>query len=521
MAVLVTQPGVAEWREEPVIDSFGRAVGVEVKPFYDGKPADWAPQRGSQELFLNCTTFEVLYHGNRGGGKTECLLVSFCQHVGRGYGVDWKGILFRHTYPELKDVVDKSKALFSKIYGDAVRFNETKMTWTWPTGEQLLFRHMERDSDYLSYHGHAYPWIAWEELTTWPDAGCYLRMMSCCRSANPLVPRQVRATTNPYGPGFNWVKDRFRLPTPPGVIYGDVISDEETGDRRAIRSDLRENIVLLRADKDYMKRLRASARNPAELEAWIAGSWEIVSGGMFDDIWFRVRERMVLPPFQIPRSWRIDRSFDWGSSKPFSVGWWAESDGTPIRLPGGRTMSTVRGDLFRIKEWYGWDGKTPNKGCRMIAKDIAKGIVERELRWGIHGRVRRGVADASIFDDTNGNSIARDMEERVIVDGVRYRGVYFDPADKRSGSRKQGWEQIRKMMSAVVPPEGQLVREEPGLFVTTECSQFLRTVPTIPRDADNLDDVDTESEDHVADEVRYRVRKEHRVVKGGRTTGMN
>lgn len=521
MPLVVTQPGVAEWREVPVFDHEDRVVGTELKPFFDGQEADWAVQRGSQELFLNTKVYEVLYTGNRGGGKTACLLMDFGQHCGRGFGADWKGILFRHTYPELKDIVDKSRAIFPKIWGSGVKFNETKMTWTWATGEQLLFRHMERESDYLSYHGHAYPWIGWEELTTWADPGCYTRMMSCCRSANPAVPRKVRSTTNPYGPGFNWVKERFQLPLPPGTIYGPLIKDDETGDRRAINSDLRENLVLLHADPDYIKRIKASARNEAELAAWLHGSWDITSGGMFDDIWYRVRHLMVLPTFQIPPTWRIDRSFDWGSSKPFSVGWWAESDGSLLELPGGKRMATVKGDLFRIREWYGWDGKTPNKGCRMLARDISKGIIERELKWGIYGKVKRGVADASIFDDTNGNSIARDMEESVVIDGRRYRGVFFDPADKRRGTRKQGWEQMRKMMAAVQPEEGARVREEPALFVCDCCLHFLRTVPTIPRDPDDLDDVDTDAEDHVADEARYRVRKEHRVIKSGRTTGMN
>lgn len=523
MGRIILQPGAAEWRKQAILDGAGRHVADELKPYdpQTNEAAAWAVQRGSQELFINCRTFEVLYTGNRGGGKTACLLMDFAQHVGQGLGADWKGILFRHTYRELKDVVDKSRAIFPVIWPDA-KFNETKMTWTWETGEQMLLGYMEHEKDYLSYHGHAYPWIGWEELTTWPDSSCYTRMMSCCRSANPRVPRKIRCTTNPYGPGFSWVKLRFQLPLQPGQIFGALIKDDETGDRRAINSDLRENLVLLNANPDYMKILRASARNPSELAAWLHGSWDITSGGMFDDIWLRVKDAMVLPPFQIPPSWRIDRSFDWGSSKPFSVGWWAQSDGSTVVLPGGRLLGTLPGDIFRIKEWYGWDGKNANRGLRMLAKDISKGIIEKELNWGIHDRVRRGIADASIFDDTNGNCIARDMEEGVEIHGARYRGVYFDPADKRSGTRKQGWEQVRKMMSAVLPVDSDgkpIPREEPGLFVTSECSQFIRTVPTIPRDDDDLDDVNTESEDHVADEVRYRCRKEHREMTQGRTSG--
>jgi len=504
-----------DWLEVPTADG----LSTEIKPFHDGKPVAWAPQPGSQEGFLACPIFEVLYTGNRGGGKTACLLMDFAQHVGLGFGANWKGILFRQTFPELKDVVDKARAIFPVVW-PGVKFNEQKMTWIWPTGEQLLLRHMKYESDYLKYHGHAYPWIGWEELTTWADPGCYTRMMSCCRSAQAGMPRKVRATTNPYGPGFNWVKARFQLPLPPGHTYGEVISDPDTGDRVAINSDLRENKVMLHADPDYVKRLRASARNEAELAAWLHGSWDITSGGMFDDIWIKVKEKAVLPPFHIPQSWRIDRSFDWGSSKPFCVLWWAESDGTDLILPGGRVLRTVPRDLFLFKEWYGWDGE-PNHGLRMLAVDVAKGIIERELQWGLYGRVKRGVADSAIFDEQNGNSIARDMELAVKIDGKPFRGVYFDPADKRSGSRKQGWERVRKMMSAVLPAHEGHPREEPGLFVTTECTHFLRTMPSLPRDGKDLDDVDTEAEDHLADAVRYRCRKEHRVVIGSRTRGTN
>ena len=53
--------------------------------------------------------------------------------------------------------------------------------------------------------------------------------------------------------------------------------------------------------------------------------------------------------------------------------------------------------------------------------------------------------------------------------------------------------------------KGGGAREYPGLFVFNTCDHFIRTMPTLPRDDRDLDDVDTDSEDHVADEVRYRV----------------
>src|SRR5690606_19991509 len=133
------------------------------------------------------------------------------------------------------------------------------------------------------------------------------------------------------------------------------------------------------SDPDYISKLAASARNNAEKKAWLEGSWDIVSGGMFDDVWDP--EINIVKPFKIPPNWRIDRSFDCGSSNPFSVGWSAVSNGEDVQLADGTWRSTIRGDLFRVAEWYGWTGK-PNEGLRILAVDIARGIVERELKWG-------------------------------------------------------------------------------------------------------------------------------------------
>lgn len=468
-----------------------------------GVTVGWAPQLGSQRAFLRSPVFETLYEGTRGPGKTDALLMDFAQFTGMGYGADWRGVLFRQTYKQLGDVIAKSKKWFPVLWPSA-RYNQSEHYWTWPGGEQLLFRQFMHDDDYWNYHGHEYPWVGWEELCNWPTLSGYLRMMSVCRSPNPDVPRRYRATTNPYGPGHNAVKFRFRLPAWRNRIITDATDPDGRPEppRLALHGHIRENKVLLRADPEYINRIVAAARNPAERAAWLEGSWDIVSGGMFDDVW---SQSNVVSPFAIPSSWRIDRSFDWGSSKPFSVGWWAESDGTDLKLPDGSTRYTVRGDLFRIGEWYGWNGR-PNEGLQMLARDVARGIVEREILMGIHGRARPGPADSSIFDVQNGNCIAHDMEAKVrLKDGREFPGVSWTKADKSPGSRKNGWELTRAMMKAAGPTEHGGPREKPGLFVFTRCDQFIRTVPTLPRDGKDPDDVDTDSEDHVGDEIRYRV----------------
>ena len=490
----------------------------------DGRDVIWAPQAGSQVDFLQCPLFEVLYHGTRGPGKTDALLMSYAQHVDAGHGQAWRGIIFRQTYPQLADVQAKSEKWFRQIFPRA-RFNRSGMRWEWPGGEMLLLRHMARPEDYWNYHGHEYPFIGFEELANWNSDECFRSMFACCRSSTPGVPRMVRATTNPYGVGHNWVKERYQLH---GQWWKTVVLEapldldgREEPPRAAIHGHIDENKILMAADPKYKQTIAASAANEAMARAWLEGSWDFVAGGMFDDVWDQ--RRNVVPEFVVPAGWRLDRAFDWGSSRPFSVGWWAQSDGSDLLLDDGRLVSTVRGDLFRAREWYGWT-RRPNEGLRMLAVDIAKGIVERELLWGWRSlgrcRVRAGPADSSIFTVENGVCIAHDMDQPVRIDGRVYQGVAWVAADKRPGSRKMGWEMMRKMISNARPSENG-PRELPGLFVVgRQCPQFLRTVLALPRDERDLDDVDTDSEDHIGDETRYRVRAVGTGARGGTTVGM-
>jgi hypothetical protein len=279
----------------------------------------------------------------------------------------------------------------------------------------------------------------------------------------------------------------------------------------------------LAADPNYAQTIAASAQNKAMAKAWLDGRWDVVAGGMFDDVWNN--DRNAIGRFDPPRTWRIDRAFDWGSSAPYSVGWYAESDGSDLLMRDGSVMSTVRGDVFRIGELYGWSGK-PNEGLRELAVEVAVKVVEIEIArgWrspgGHQSRVHPGPADSAIYSTENGKSIGADMEKPVRIGSMIYGGVFWTRADKRPGSRVSGWELMRTMIKAATPEPGT-IREKPGLFIVEdENPQFLRTVLALPRCKKNLDDVDTDAEDHIADEVRYRVRASGTHGYQGTTSGM-
>lgn len=531
----------------------------------NGVPIVWEPLPGSQTLAMSCPAHICLFHGTRGPGKTDAQLMRFRRHVGQGYGKFWRGVIFDREYKNLDDLLAKSMRWFPE-FGDGARFLSSKSDyrWVWPTGEELLFRAIKKASDYWLYHGQEYPWIGWNELTKFPTDELYEAMMSCNRSSfrpedYPVtidgdiynetgeiviigdgedrsqqhlldkIPLEVFITTNSFGPGHSWVKKRFITVAPMGKIVRRSVTvynpqtkqvEDVVKTQTHIYGSYRENKYLA---PEYIAEL-VTLTDKNKRDAWLKGSWDIVSGSMFSDHWDSAQH--VVKPFRIPSSWRIKRSFDWGSSKPFSVGWWAESDGSDYLDGFGQVRSSVKGDVFRIAEWYGTNGKT-NQGLKLLATKVTEGIIERELAMGIHNRVLPGPADNSIWDVEDGNSIAASMMRPVKVNGVSYRGVQWGRSNKGPGSRVAGWRRIcdyldNALRKHVEMEDGQkypIPREKPGMFVFSNCAYTIELFPILPRDDDNPDDVDTDSEDHIGDEIRYFILSLVRGITSGRTKG--
>jgi hypothetical protein len=300
---------------------------------------------------------------------------------------------------------------------------------------------------------------------------------------------------NPGGIGHNWVKKTFINNCKPMEIRQ--MSKADGGMRRQyIPARLEDNPTLMENDPDYADRLEGLG-NPALVRAMRKGDWNIVSGGMVDDLWDD--KVHILKPFAIPPSWAIDRSMDWGSSKPFSIGYWATSDGTPVLLMDGKTRTFPRNTKIRIAEWYGCTANA-NEGLKLPAREVAREMKVREqaFEWG--KRIKDGPADSSIFDTDNEISIADDFKKE---------GIKWLAADKRPGSRVNGANQIRTLLKAAVTNP----KEEAGLYVFDCCRAFIDQIPVIPRDENKTDDVDTDAEDHIWDETRYQVARKQQQAK--------
>lgn len=434
-------------------------------------PVIWKPQPGPQTSLLQCPVFEVFYGGARGGGKTESSIGDWLQHSGM-YGENAIGIFFRRKLTQLAEVIARTKQIFPKIGG---KYNEQKKEWVMGNGARLKFAYLEKDSDAEEYQGHNYTRVYIEEVTNFPNPDPINKLRATLRSGAG-VPCGMRLTGNPGGPGHNWVKERYINPAPAGyTLITESCEVEIDGvirlvslDRVFIPSKLKDNRLLLNNDPTYVLRLRQSG-SEALVKAWLEGDWNIIDGAFFTEF---TKLHVLESRWQsrIPPSTQRFRAFDWGSAKPFSVGWYAISDGT-WGLPFGA--------LYRYREWYGSVG--PNKGLKMTADLVAQGIVERE-RGEI---IRYGVSDPAIFIRNGGPSI---METMAIHKCMWRRG---------DNKRIPGWQQLRQRL---VGENG-----EPMLYFDETCDQGMQQITTIQHDENDPEDIDTDAEEHALDEIRYAV----------------
>jgi hypothetical protein len=430
----------------------------------------WEPQQGPQTDLVTCPVFEVFFGGARGGGKTEASLGDWLQHQA-AYGVGAIGIFVRRELTQLNEVIERSIELFTPL---GAKYHDQKKQWRFPNGARLKFVYLDKDKDAEKYQGHSYTRVYVEEVTNFPSPDPINKLRATLRSARG-VPVGLRLTGNPGGPGHHWVKARYIDPNPRG--YEIITETEEITiegvvetvslSRVFIPSKLRDNKLLLKNDPTYVLRLKQSG-GPALVKAWLDGDWNAVEGAFFEfDPLRHIKPFDTL--FRIPRTATRFRAFDWGSAKPFSVGWYAISDGT---------WGLPRHALLKYREWYG--ASKPNVGLKMSADAVAKGIIEREPSEPI----KYGVADPSIFIQSGGPSIAEMMN----IAGVAWR--------RADNKRVPGWNAVQTRLAG--GPDGI-----PMLYFLETCHDSIRTLPTLQHDENDVEDLDTTQEDHAADELRY------------------
>lgn len=420
--------------------------------------------------------FEALYGGSAGGGKSEALVIEALRQV---HIPHYKGLLLRKTFPEARELIDKSLKYYPQAYPKA-KYNGSEHRWTFPSGAKIDFGSLQYEKDRIKYQGQAYDFIGFDELThfTWNE---YSYLFSRCRPNGPDTECYIRSTANPGGIGHAWVKERFVTAATPmhtiweNVSWYDIQGKKHHSNRSRvfIPATVFDNPALLENDPEYVATLASMPE--AERNALLYGDWDTFSGQVFtewrnDPDHYEDRERThVIEPFRIPKDWAIWCGMDWGYAKPFSVGWYA--------VDHERRM-------YRIREYYGCTG-TPNEGVKMEPTLVARKIREiEEDDPNLRGRLIHRVGDPAIWGSQGTEAIGSLMERE---------RVFFEKGDH---ARIDGKMQCHHRLT--FDEYGQ-----PMFQVFNTCKHFIRTIPALVYDERDVEDVDTDGEDHIYDEWRY------------------
>jgi len=422
-----------------------------------------------QYLFLKSRKRHVAFGGARGGGKswvTDVKAVLLARRYGRpnAWSPGIKICIVRRTLQDLeKNHLEQLKMLI----GSWAKYNQNKKLFTFKNGATIQLAYCDNDKDSDHFQGVEYDVIFIEEATQLQEK--WIKdIAASIRGVNDF-PHRVYYTCNPGGPGHAYIKRLFvdRL------FQG----NENPEDYEFIQAKVTDNKILMEYSPEYINFLQNLP--PKRREAWLNGSWEIYSGQYFSlindpDHYDDQHFTHVIHPVTIRKHWTIYRSMDWGYYRPFSVGWYA---------------LTEDGILIRFKELYGVQKSgaesLPNEGVEWSPDKVFQKVLEIERSDQVlRGREIIGVADPAIFKSQTGVSIA---------DTAMECGLYFLPGDN---TRLNGWMQCQY----------RLQFNETGVprfYVTTDCPEFIRTVPMLQHDEKDVEDVDTEGEDHIADEWRY------------------
>jgi len=371
-----------------------------------------------------------------------------------------KCLIVRRSYPELEG--NHIQPLRQMLIGIA-KYNQQHKLLTFANGSTIKFQYCRNDADLDLFQGQEYDIIFIDEATQFSEY--QLKAIAACNRGVNSFPKRMYYTCNPGGQGHGYIKRLF--------IDKHYEAGEIPEDYSFTQALVTDNAALMEADPEYIKNLEALP--PKLREAWLNGSWDIFEGQFFEefkddpDHYIDRQWTHVIEPFAIPPGWNIYRSYDFGYAKPFSCAWWAMD---------------YDGILYRILEYYGWTG-IPNEGVKWSPDkqftEIAK--VENEHPY-LKGRQIFGVADPAIWNKESGESV---------YEAALRHHLFFEKGDNQ---RIAGWMQMHYRMA--FDDNGY-----PMMYIFKNCKAFIRTIPLMMYDETHVEDLDTDLEDHAADEARY------------------
>lgn len=293
--------------------------------------ADIELQDGPQKLASKSKATVIFYGGAKGGGKTRWLVHEIARHHDQpGYGA----VIFRRTFGELKgigSIWEECQKIYPLL---GAEMTESRLEAKFPMGATVHLSHLQHPKDAEKWKGKSLPTVGIDEITHFVEEQWW-SLLSCLRSASGIKTRFL-ATCNPDPDSWvlqfvAWYIDDAGFPIKErsgkvrwfGRIDGKLRWFDSEGAAHAagvetptsftfIASNVFDNAILLKNDKQYLANLRALP--PVEQARFLGGNWRVrqAAGDYFQEAYFpRIplstfdRKAAGLPsPNDVVRVWR-------------------------------------------------------------------------------------------------------------------------------------------------------------------------------------------------------------------------
>lgn len=468
----------------------------------------YLPLHEKQRLAFDTQATEVLYGGSAGSGKSYMMRVDAIVHSLQIPGL--QTYLFRRTFPDLTANHMDGPASFPLLLAELVtkglvNINYSNNEIVFSNGSKIHLCHCQNEKDVYKYQGAEIHNLLIDEATHFTGT-IYKFLRSRVRLGGLKLPEKYKnkfprilCGSNPGNIGHTYFKDAF-IDSAPAMKVWRTPAEEGGMLRQFIPARLEDNPTMQNNDPTYRDRLLGLGGQLAR--AMLEGDWDVVAGAAFEKL---TRERSMIRSFVPPEHFTKFTVIDWGTAKPFSVGWYCVVDEDLELLPKNNWPRKFipKNSLVRYREWYGWNGNA-DEGCRMESPEVARGILKIEREAG--DKIDFRIGDSGMWSQVDGPTINDRMYEAT-------DGKYL--MTKCHKDRAQNYQEMRYRIEGV---DGK-----PLLYITENCIHFWRTVPGLQLDPIHPEKGhDTKMEDHAADDCLYacaeqpvalteRDRHEHRV----------
>lgn len=419
-------------------------------------------QPKQKKAFLASLETPVLFYGGaKGGGKSY--LIRGREVYRRLKHPKTKGLIVRKTYPEL--LSNHIRMFFTEYPIVREWFRAGEKAIYWPNGSITEFSYLKGTNDVYTYQGREYEDISIDEITQHEEL-----VFKILRSSNRTTHKDIKPTMlltgNPGGIGHGWAKRLF--------IDRLFMGNESPEDFGFVQAKVYDNKALMDADPAYIRRLEDLPDNLRR--AYLEGDWDVFAGQVFNE--FRRELHIcdrVVPKTTYPHFLWID----WGySGRESHAGAFAAYAAALVK-ENHQGQSFNRVIIYR--EWYG-KHKYPDEWAETIYKS-------RPVP-----KFREGWCDPSMFNPQSDGStpIAELMQRK----WKELYGKQWITMKRGSKNRIGRVATVHNWLS--LAPDGL-----PYMLIARSCINLIRTLPLLVYDTYNVEDVDTEGEDHPYDSIGY------------------